>query len=286
MRVRALVLVLLLGRANSNKKTSASGRAAFRFQADMERRMSNAERRTPKSLRFLKWGIRCSPLASIGAQKVPDTFFVPEPLAPYQPEWCLPQEYARRARSNPVRSLVLQLAAEAPRGLPGEWEKCQPDWPRQQARWRELENQLGRKIAWSDQGIERLLGMLDRSGADPFQAKRWEANYDLTLTMLYKIKFMAMQCRWMLRKLATDQDFPRPEGGGRFIGYRLAPALSRDDAGKFLGADDEAHALDLVKRKHAGAPWAARAEIEMQNLTPFQITWLTHLPEAPAGGEW
>jgi len=215
-----------------------------------------------------------------------------ETMADYEPDWCPPDEYARRAGENAVRRLVLDVVASAISGLPPMVLKCEADWDAQLEAWTEIEARLGEKIRWYATSIERMLRSFDKSGQDRHCPRRWEANFDLTLAMLYKMRFMAGQYLRTLQKLAEEGGFPRPaDGGKQWVAVRIAPVASRAEGGKYVGGESEAAglrnatlALQLVRTKHAGTPWAERARLELENLLPYRARWLTTLPSEAVVG--
>ena len=275
----------------------------------VHRGLASARQETPPACEMLgigrgivTSGFGCYPLAMLACRSGGRFYILSdrppvwnaETMAHYEPDWCPPDEYARRARESAVRKLVLDVVASATSALPPMVLKCEADWDAQLDAWTEIEARVGEKIRWCATSIERMLRSFDESGADRYSGRHWEANFDLTLAMLCKMRFMAGQYLRTLQKLAEEGGFPRSaEAGKPWVAVRIAPVASRAEGGKYLGDGSEAAglrnatlALQLVRKKHAGTPWAERARLELENLLPYRARWLTALPGegSSAGG--
>jgi len=142
-----------------------------------------------------------------------------------------------------------------------------------------------------DQRLEKLAALRNESRRDPRARKRWQANYDLVVAQLLKMKAMLLQYRYYAGWLQRRKRFPTPkERGKRYVWYEIAPVPHQDrKKAKFMGGSRERAALERcrkalenVERRHRGTPWAAIARSERDNLIPYRL--VMHPQSRPSPG--
>lgn len=202
-------------------------------------------------------------------------------LEPYEPEWIYPNQYDARTAAAEGRQVLLDIAREFHHGVgSGSFRRSGP-WHEQREFWEARGRFVAEKLAWCDESIRKLLRAQNRMGR--WAPKRWEANYDLTLASLYKMRFMLLQYRLGIRALMRHRP-PAPERptdpdrSDWIVWYGLGPVSPGDGSVEFQGGREEVaaydraiNAMEYVAKKHAGTPWGARAQEELRTLTPLSV---------------
>ena len=199
----------------------------------------------------------------------------------YEPEWCYPNEYDERTRQSPLRKAVLEAVEEAPRKVYApDWQFVDTTWPRQQYAWTQMTRRIGETTRWCDKTIDELLALRKRLPEEKQARKRWEANLDLTVALLYKLKAMEMEYAAHLDQAAKSKDYPvkPPVTPEKRLIWRLD--IPRDGKAAWAGGRDEQNAreratqaLESVARTHANTPWAARAKDELLWMKPMRLDY-------------
>ena len=234
------------------------------------------------------------------AQRTGGTYFIisdkpagydPNDMRAYEPEWISPDEYDSRTKASPLRKTLVEAIETVYADISwgayrGEWSSGQQRW------WKDYEDVLEKKMEWCDKTIEKLSRLEKSSGRERHARKRWEANYDLTLAMIYKMNVMLMETReGVYRLLADPPDEPNEkpnEPGTWVIEYHLFPARPDEDIHVWKKRDLEnarekaVRALEKVIRSHDGTPWAdqARSELNTINMIVPRCVWRNTTPSA------
>ena len=207
----------------------------------------------------------------------------------YAPEWCYPDEYDQRNKNSKLRTALIETIKQMGDDLPtGSEFRAEGDWPLVRASLRSFGRRLDNKIRWCDQTIQKLVRMRPEVSRQKHAGKRWEANYDLTIAQLYKINAILMQYRAQIDKL-KDRPAPRLRAPDHVHRCRLFPARPKDKEAHFAGGRDERNALEKAKRahekvmrKHRNTPWAERARLELESLTPVKFEVTSLAPPEPS----
>jgi len=234
-------------------------------------------------------GFGCYALTLL-ATKTNGTFFIvtgressyaSDALRAYRPEWVYPREYDKRNRASRLRRAIYEIVSKI-LPYPGGggdlyWEAG--EWSTQRSEWRRNGRRIREQIKFCDQSIRRLLALKGRADDEKHARRRWEANYDLTLAELYKMKVMLLQHQRAVAKLLSRR--PRPPGDrprGHVPGYSVWAAGVGDrlvtipnDPAIRNALEKAKRALEVVMRKHAGTPWAASARRELESIVPVRI---------------
>jgi len=253
---------------------------------------------------YIPSGFGCYSL-SLLAEKTNGQFFIlseTEPkykaqeLAGYEPEWCFPQEYEVRTKQSPVRRAITDIIAEMPADMIPWWEFCDANFAQQRQNWRQRSQQLEKKIKWCDASLDRLLRLAEDVKREKFAPKRWQANWALTIAMIYRLKAILMQARVWFEELQKLPDYPRkpppvPPGAQpkQALIYSVVLAGPRDKGARLVGGPAEKAAweraiaaLEEVQRLHRGTPWAECALVEQRHMVPVVVHFeVVDLPYPP-----
>jgi hypothetical protein len=202
-------------------------------------------------------------------------------LKAYQPELCSPEEYDKRNKSSPLRSAIHNVVSKML-----SWPAHRGDFHGngRPSHWNRNRSRIRRQLAFCEAGIKRLVRLKRESDKEKYARKRWEANYDLTLAQLYKIRFMLLQHRLAIPK--SEEELPplpavRPPKGTAVYGtvpYGSADGPFPDDREVLNARDKARRALELVVRKHPDTPWAERAQNDIDTLRPVRVQGGWHVP--------
>ena len=234
-------------------------------------------------------GFGCYALTLL-ATKTNGTFFIvtaqatpyePSVLRAYRPEWVFPREYEKRNRASALRRAIHQIVSRMlpyPGGGGGLfWEAA--EWGSQAGEWRRNARRIREQLSQCNRDIERLVDLKEKADREAHARKRWEANYDLTLALLYKMKAMLLQHQRAVAELLSERPpLPGDRPAGHVPGYSTW-AAGVGDTSVSIPKDREIQnavakakrALEHVMRKHAGTPWAVSAKKEMDAIVPVKI---------------
>jgi len=198
-----------------------------------------------------------------------------EKLENYKPEWDPPDVYEARTKESKLRfamsTLFKQFKDLTPKN--GSWPwlnqlyqlKAQTTYKMEQAK---------KGFDLVDDAIDRLEGMAGRSKSEKVAKVRWEANYDLTMGELHRLRFLLREyqevCKDVLR-----HGYPKPEKGKKFnlfhfyYDYKATEAVSgrRGNRDWQIAKD----ALNRVADKHDGVPHGDCAKYELRHTVPLYL---------------
>ncbi|MBM4085066.1 MAG: FHA domain-containing protein [Planctomycetes bacterium] len=203
-----------------------------------------------------------------------------EKLRLYAPELCSRRVYVQRQNEMRVRKAL--------RAIADTWEKALPptqiDGEAVEAAIIEARRRALEAYAFCRHSVEVLKPLAADKKRDPFQPKRWEANYDLAFAQLHKFRFLLGQ--YVLTLNAFVDNVLRKPTSQIVGGLSLSHGAEADP---LLGGKDSEHERDdarelfqTVLRNHASTPWAAVAEQEMRALVPLRAT-PRYVSPAPPG---
>ena len=240
---------------------------------------------------------------SMLARKTKGTFFIisdaaspyePNRMRAYQPEWCTPGEYDRRNRTNRLRRTLSDVVAELPHSPEANGIfSARGEWSEQRSAWRQNGRTISSHLRLCERDIKRLVELKGESDQEKHARKRWEANYDLTLAQLYKMKAMLLQHQQAFAELLRRRPAPataRPDGAVPV--YSVWPVGSGGKSDKLSNdrsvrkaVEKARRALEMVVRKHQGTPWAASAQADLNSIMPVRAyaSWYVATPKAAAG---
>lgn len=209
-------------------------------------------------------------------------------MRPYAPEWCFPDEYDKRNHKSKLRTALLDTIEQMSTDLPpGSAYAFESDWQVVKATLRSFDHRLNNKIKWCDKRIRKLVDFTKEISRQEHSRKRWEANYDLTIALLYKMKAILLQYRALISKLKYHAE-PRLDEPDHRHRCDLFLAKPDDKSVRFAQGRDEKQALDKAKRalekvmrKHRNTPWAVRARLEIDSIAPATFRFTSVPPPPP-----
>ena len=215
-------------------------------------------------------------------------------LRPYEPEWCYPDQYDKRNKSSALRKTLRRITSEFYQGL--SWGAYHGSWSEVKPKWSNYGRMLRSKDNWCDKNIRKLSSLEGKSGREKHARKRWEANYDLTLAQLYKMRVMLAEhgkaVKWMLAN-PPPVPGPKPKSEHKVdLRYALYLASRGDKTIRLARGREQQNArekaikaLEKVIRKHPGTPWAATAQHELDTIVPVEpkVHWYIHAPTKRIG---
>ena len=142
-----------------------------------------------------------------------------------------------------------------------------------------MERVVKQKITWCDQKIRELKRLRKRARLGKAR-KRWEANADLTIAQLQKVRAMLMQYRPAVARFMRKRP-PYPDKKKKkkadVIHYRLLPTGKPVTPDKIKGPSNVRRAikaaqiaLKLVIDRYPGTPWAKRAQLDLNDFAPIK----------------
>jgi hypothetical protein len=182
-----------------------------------------------------------------------------------------PGEYAERNGKSKLRLTLRKII--------DEWTKVTP--PLSLRQFEQLKKECDEAIAkgekamkWSEGAINEMKVLRGRRSGEKFAKLRWQANYDLALAQLYKLRFMLRDYVAVLRETKTT-GFPKPKPDAKFNCYIIT--FDRSFSKLLLGPpalkdwDQANKALEQVITDYDGTPWAEMAKLQKETLAPITI---------------
>lgn len=189
-------------------------------------------------------------------------------MSAYRPEWVAESVYRERTTASPLRRRMARLFQDYVAVRPAS-RFADTDGVKEQMR------EEGRKArdlsALVEKAIADLEPMQGVSGAEKHAAKRWQANYDLTMAMLLKLRFEAEEYVRVMDAVVKDGLPQAPDGQGVsefWVGHDVgATRLTAEPA----GMADARERFNRVIRDHKGTPWAEVAAKEAHRMGLLKI---------------
>jgi len=195
----------------------------------------------------------------------------------YKPEWEPVDVYARRTESSRVRKTLAEVFAGCQAIHPTHWlthlERIKSQTKTESKKARDL-------LQFVDRAIDELEPLKSRSRHEKHATKRWEANYDLAMAQLYKLKFMAREYVHVTSQ-ALRKGFPKPKKRRKFNLFAVThDSQATDAASGRRGNREMAKAREMfaqVVDKHRGTPWADVAAQQLKRTTPLTMRPAFHI---------
>ncbi|MEW6359733.1 MAG: vWA domain-containing protein [Planctomycetota bacterium] len=194
-----------------------------------------------------------------------------EVMAEYEPEWEPHDVYAKRTDASRLRKTLEKIFADYAVIRPTHW-LTHLDRIKAQTKEENLKAQGLLKLV--DRALDELEPQRSRSRREKHAPKRWQANYDLTMAQLYKLKFQVREYIHVTSQ-ALRKGFPKPAKRQKFnlfavtYDHRAAQAASGRQGDREMAQAKEM--LTRVIKDYQGTPWAEIAKQELQRTMPLEM---------------
>ena len=198
-----------------------------------------------------------------------------EMMDKYRPEWEPKEVYKRHTEASRMRATMNKLFQDFHGTRPRHHS-----WPwitnleRLKAEAKNKVDCATRASKIVEEAIDRLEPMKGKSKREKISPKRWEANYDLCIAELYRLRFVLAEYSF-LWKQCLKKGFPKPKKRQKFNLFRIIWDRKATEAATGRrgnrALDAAKAALDKVIEKHRGTPWEATAKNERHFATPLRV---------------
>ncbi len=188
----------------------------------------------------------------------------------YVPDLRSRQEILAGAQRRPLHKLIWKIVHDLSPQRPevARMMDLRKNFPGDTSAFRRQVQKAGSRAQAYQAGLERAIEALEaqQPAREREKSRRWQANYDLLLAQV-----MAYAARVHLYRAALDDGLkrlivtpPRRASGEQLTGWRLQATSDVPVDGAAAAMLDRARRQYLaVIDRHAGTPWAARAEWEL-----------------------
>ncbi|MEW6354967.1 MAG: vWA domain-containing protein, partial [Planctomycetota bacterium] len=195
-----------------------------------------------------------------------------EMMEEYKPEWEPRDVYVKRTESSRMRSVLSKLFTDYPLTRPSHWIT---QLERLQAQTKEFNKKAEGMRKLAERAIDDLEPMKSKSRREKYAPKRWQANYDLAMAMLYKLKFIAGEYVQVTND-ALRKGFPKPQARQKFNIFSIYYDNKATEAVTGRRGDREmAKARDMLSQviqEYKGTPWSEIAKHELARTYPLKMT--------------
>ncbi|MDG2382927.1 MAG: VWA domain-containing protein [Pirellulaceae bacterium] len=204
-------------------------------------------------------------------------FFDDQTMRRYRPEYVSAKEYRRRVRQNGARAALLE-AAERSWLTPMEEPRVR-FLVRSEAAFAGELTEAQKGAAKLEPTVQAIYETLKRgeSAREDETVPRWQAGYDLAMGRVLATKVRTETYNAMLAKAKRGLKFTDAKNNT----WRLVPAEEITVGSQLKKQADKAHEyLTRVTQEHAGTPWSALAQRELD--LPMSWSWQdSHTPVNP-----
>jgi hypothetical protein len=223
-------------------------------------------------------GFGCYTLATL-SDLTKGTFFIlsevpsaydEEKMDKFKPEWVPPAEYRDRNGKSKVRTTIRKII--------DEWGKVAP--PSSLWQLDRLRDELKEAIAKGEKAMKWIEGAVDemevlraRKGGEKFAKKRWEANFDLILAQMYRLRFTIRDYLACVREVQR-KGFPKPKPNQKFNYYAIGfdASITEPHTGQrgIKEMEQAKKALEQIQNDYFGTPWGDAGKM-LKNLAPARV---------------
>ncbi|NOZ22042.1 MAG: VWA domain-containing protein [Planctomycetes bacterium] len=207
-----------------------------------------------------------------------------EILAEYEPEWEPTDVYAKRTETSRLRKTMEKLFADYAVLRPTHWLT---QLHRVKAQTKEENRKAQRLLKLVDRALDELEPLRSQSRKEKYAGKRWQANYDLTMAQLARLKFQIREYIHVTDQ-ALRRGFPKPKKRQKFNLFAVTYDRQATEAASGRRGDREMERardmLTRVARDYNGTPWAEIAKQELRRTMPLEMRPIfyiqgMHIPE-------
>ena len=193
-----------------------------------------------------------------------------EKMDKFKPEWVLPSEYKERNGKSKVRTTVRKII--------DEWGKVAPPsslWQldRLKEENKEAISKGEKAMKWIEGAVDEMEVLRARKGTEKFAKKRWEANFDLMLGQMYRLRFSIRDYLACLRDVQR-KGFPKPKPNQRFnyyaIGYDSSVKEPHTGIRGVKEMEQAKKALEQIQTDYDGTPWGDAGKM-LKNIYPARV---------------
>jgi hypothetical protein len=193
-----------------------------------------------------------------------------EKIDKFKPEWVLPAEYRDRNGKSKVRTTIRKII--------DEWGKVAPPsslWQLDRLRDenRDAIAKAEKAMKWIEGAVDEMEVLRARKGVEKFAKKRWEANFDIMLGQMYRLRFTIRDYIACLREVQR-KGFPKPKPNQKFNYYAIGFNASLKEPHTGLRGMKEMEqakkALEQVQNDYDGTPWGDAGKM-LKNVAPASV---------------
>jgi hypothetical protein len=178
-----------------------------------------------------------------------------EKLEKFKPEWVMPADYKDRNGKSKLRATIRKIV--------DEWQKVTP--PGELWQLDRLKAEMAEAVSKGEKALKFVEGAIDemetlrgRKAGEKFAKQRWEANFDLMMGQLYKLRFNMREYLAVLRE-AQRKGLPKPRPNQKFNHFDIYynAGLKEPHTGlRGVKEWEQANkALQDVANQYDGTPW-------------------------------
>ncbi len=193
-----------------------------------------------------------------------------EKIDKFKPEWVLPAEYRDRNGKSKIRTTIRKII--------DEWGKVAPPgslWQLDKLReeTRDAVSRGERALKFVEGAIDEMEVLRARKSVEKFAKKRWEANFDLMLGQLYRMRFTLREYLAVLREVQR-KGYPKPKPNQKFnyyaIGYNSGLKEPHTGQRGMKEWEQARKAMEQVMQEHDGTPWGDAGKM-LRNIYPSWV---------------